>query len=208
MKERPAIVVLAAGRGRRFKGDAHKLEQSLGGTTVIASTLRHAIASHLPVVVVTTQALEAHARRLVASRDVVIMPEEGTFHGLGVGASIAAGIGALPDASGWVMLPADMPMVRPSTLTAVAKALDEAPVTYAQHGGRRGHPVGFSAELYSELISLTGDEGVRRLVARYPAQAVEVDDPGVLMGLDTVDDLAALRAVRGAGARELRAHEA
>lgn len=198
-RERPAIVVLAAGRGRRFAGTSHKLEQSLGlgGSTVLASTLRHVIATQLPMVVVTTQALEAQARRYVASRDVVVMPEEGTFHGLGVGASIAAGVSALPDAPGWVMLPADMPMVRPSTLTAVARALDEHPVSYAQHGGRRGHPVGFSAELYSELVSLTGDEGVRRLVARYPAQAVEVDDPGVLMGLDTIEDLAALRAVRG-----------
>jgi molybdenum cofactor cytidylyltransferase len=196
-KERPAIVVLAAGRGRRFAGTAHKLEQSLGGSTVLASTLRHVIATQLPMVVVTTQALESQARRYVASRDVVVMPEEGTFHGLGVGASIAAGVSALPDAPGWVMLPADMPMVRPSTLTAVARALEEHPVSYAQHGGRRGHPVGFSAELYSELTSLTGDEGVRRLVARYPAQAVEVDDPGVLMGLDTVEDLAKLRAVSG-----------
>jgi molybdenum cofactor cytidylyltransferase len=196
-RERPAIVVLAAGRGQRFVGSSHKLEQSLGGETVLASTLRHAIATRLPVVVVTTQALESQARRLVASRDVVVMPEEGRFHGLGVGASIAAGVSALPDAQGWVMLPADMPMVRPSTLAAVALALDEHPVSYAQHGGRRGHPVGFSAELYSELTSLTGDEGVRRLVARYPALAVEVDDPGVLLGLDTAEDLAVLRAVRG-----------
>jgi molybdenum cofactor cytidylyltransferase len=202
-RERPAIVVLAAGRGQRFVGSSHKLEQRLGSETVLASTLRHAIATQLSVVVVTTQALEPQARRLVASRDVVVMPEEGRFHGLGVGASIAAGVSAQPDAPGWVMLPADMPMVQPSTLAAVAQALDDHPVSYAQHGGRRGHPVGFSAELYSELVSLTGDEGVRRLVARYPALAVEVDDPGVLMGLDTAEDLAVLRAVRG-GVREQR----
>lgn len=206
MKERPAIVVLAAGRGRRFAGDVHKLEQTLGESSVFASTLRHAIATQLPVVVVTTQALESQARRLVASRDVVVMPEEGTFRGLGVGASIAAGVSARADATGWVVQPADMPMVRASTLAAVARALEEHPIAYAQHGGRRGHPVGFSAELYSELISLTGDEGVRRLVARYPSQAVEVDDPGVLMGLDTLDDLAALRAVSD-GRREHLAHE-
>ena len=29
----------------------------------------------------------------------------------------------------------------------------------AGHGGRRGHPVGFAAELYPELTGLTGDEG-------------------------------------------------
>jgi molybdenum cofactor cytidylyltransferase len=43
---------------------------------------------------------------------------------------------------------------------------------------------------------LTGDEGARRLVARYPAQGVEVDDPGVLLDVDTEDDLARVRAAQ------------
>lgn len=206
MRQRPAIVVLAAGRGSRFRGASHKLEQSLGGASVLTTTLRHAIASHLPVVVVTTEALQPQARRLVASRDVVVLPEVGTAQGLGMGASIAAGVSARPDAPGWLILPADMPMVRPATLVAVAQALEHHPVAYAQHAGRRGHPVGFSAELYSELVTLSGDEGARRLVARYPAHGVDVDDAGVLLDLDTEEDLAALRAVRG-GKREARVHE-
>jgi molybdenum cofactor cytidylyltransferase len=114
-----------------------------------------------------------------------------------MGDSIAAGVAVRSDASGWLILPADMPRVRPSTIQAVADALQQHAVAYAQYQGRRGHPVGFAAELYSELTALTGDEGARRLVARYPAQAVEVDDPGVLIDIDTVEDLAALRAVSG-----------
>jgi molybdenum cofactor cytidylyltransferase len=86
-----------------------------------------------------------------------------------------------------------MPRVLPATLGAVAGALDGHPVAFAQHQGRRGHPVGFSAEMYSELVRLTGDEGARRLVARYPACAVEVDDPGVLIDIDTTQDLDELR---------------
>ena len=92
---------------------------------------------------------------------------------------------------GWIVLPGDMPLVRPSTLQAVARELEQHPVAYAQHRGRRGHPVGFAAELYSELATLTGDEGARRLVARYPAFGLEVDDPGVLLDVDTEDDLRA-----------------
>jgi molybdenum cofactor cytidylyltransferase len=67
-------------------------------------------------------------------------------------------------------------------------------VSYAQYRGRRGHPVGFAAELYTELVMLTGDEGARRLVARYPAQAVDVDDSGVLMDVDNEGDLDRVRA--------------
>ena len=89
-------------------------------------------------------------------------------------------------------------MVQPETLVAVARELAQHPVAYAQYRGRRGHPVGFSAELYSELATLSGDEGARRLVARYPAHAVDVDDPGVLIDIDTEADLDVLRAAGAA----------
>ena len=59
------------------------------------------------------------------------------------------------------LLPGDMPTVQPSSLLAVAAKLPHHVVVYAQHRGRRGHPVGFSAELYSELVQLSGDEGAR-----------------------------------------------
>jgi molybdenum cofactor cytidylyltransferase len=52
--------------------------------------------------------------------------------------------------------------------------------------------VGFSTELYSELMALQGDEGARRIVARYPAQPIAVDDPGVHIDVDTAEDLARL----------------
>ena len=79
-------------------------------------------------------------------------------------------------------------------MLAVASALEQYPIAFAQHRGRRGHPVGFSAELYSELVALQGDEGARRILARYPSQAIEIDDAGVLVDVDTVEDLAALQA--------------
>lgn len=196
MNNPPVIVVLAAGRGSRFRGPAHKLVQPLGAHSVLGQTIGRAIASGLPVVVVTTGPLAAEAARWVARRDIIELPEIGPEApaGLGMGYSIAAGVAARPDASGWLVLPADMPMVKPGTLGAVASALAQHPVVYAQHRGRRGHPVGFSAELFSELVQLRGDEGARRIVARYPSFGLELDDPGVLVDVDTEDDLATVRA--------------
>jgi len=154
----------------------------------------------LPVLVVTSEPLAELVSRHVATRDMVVLPavDSPASQGLGMGYSIAAGVAARSDASGWLVLPADMPMVQPGTLRAVARELESHAVAYAQYRGRRGHPVGFSAELYSELVMLTGDEGARRLVARYPALGVEVDDPGVLLDVDTEDDLARVRVAQQA----------
>lgn len=191
MSGRAVVVVLAAGKGSRFVGAHHKLVQDLENSTVLGTTLQQAIASHLPVVVVTTAALADLARRSVAARDVVVLPDVGTpgAPALGMGFSIAAGVAARPDAGGWLVLPGDMPRIRPETLQAVARQLSDHAIAYAQYRGRRGHPVGFASELYSDLTELTGDEGARRLVARYPGIGVEVDDPGVLLDVDTQADL-------------------
>ena len=195
MTARPAVIVLAAGKGSRFADADHKLAQSLGAHSVLGTTLRHAIASELPVVVVVTEALAELARRTVAARDVVVLPEVGADGQtpLGMGYSIAMGVTARANAAGWVILPGDMPLVQPGSIAAVARQLNQHPVVYAQHKGRRGHPVGFAAELYSELAMLSGDDGARRLVSRYPALGLELNDPGVLVDVDTEGDLDQLR---------------
>ena len=189
MKNEPAVVVLAAGAGSRYHGSRHKLSEKLGGDTVLVRTLRNAIASEMAVVLVISEALIPEAKGLVAPQDMVVVDAR-TQTMWGMGDSIAAGVSIHASATGWLVLPADMPLVRPSSLRAVAAALDLQPIAFAQHRGRRGHPVGFGAELFSELVMLKGDEGARRLLARYPTAAVELDDPGVLFDIDTVDDLA------------------
>ncbi len=198
MLTQPCVIVLAAGQGRRFGAPSHKLEQSLGASTVLSNSLTRVMGSGLPMIVVTTSALAASVQAIVARSDMVVVPADAD--GAGMGMSIAVGVLARPQADGWLVMPADMPLVRASTLRAVAAALREHPIAFAQHQGRRGHPVGFSSELYSELSRLTGDEGARRVVARYPASPVEVDDPGVLLDIDTTEDLLVARAYHDAGA--------
>lgn len=194
MSSSPAVVVLGAGRGSRYTGARHKLAEPLGNETVLGQTLRQAIGSGLPVVVVTTSALVEAAARHVARRDIVVLGGEAGVAPGGMGDSIAAGVAVRPHAGGWLILPADMPLVRSRTLSRVAAAMRQQPVVYAQHQGQRGHPVAFAAELYSDLIRLSGEEGARRLLARYPASGVEVDDPGVLQDMDTETDLAVVRS--------------
>ncbi|MDE1927500.1 MAG: nucleotidyltransferase family protein [Burkholderiales bacterium] len=191
MRFAPTIIVLAAGRGSRFKASGHKLEQPLGGSTVLATTLHHAIETRLPVAVVTTAALVPQVADQIALRDIIVVSDAQAARGMGH--SIATGVGERADAPGWLILPGDMPLVRPETMAAVAAALEGHAVAFPQLRGRRGHPVGFSAELYAELVTLDGDEGARRLVARYPAFTVEVSDPGVLVDIDTPADLDAVR---------------
>ena len=191
MRFRPTIVIPAAGAGSRFGGPLHKLQQEFDGGTVLGATVRRAIETQLPLVVVTTAALAPLVARQLATRDIVVLSENEAARGMG--ATIASGVAERSGAPGWLVLPGDMPLVRPGSILAVASALEHHAVVYAQHRGRRGHPVGFAAELYSELVVLNNDDGARRVMLRYPAYGHEVDDAGVLLDVDTPPDLDLLR---------------
>lgn len=198
----PTVVVLAAGAGRRFAGTTPKLASPLGRASVLAHTLEAVLGSGLPLVVVTVAPLVGLVREVVASRDIVLLPPVGSAsrEPLGAGYSIAAGVTARAQACGWLVLPGDMPRVRPQTLQLMARAVGQgaAPIACAQHLGRAGYPIGLAAEMYNELSRLSGDQGLRRLLARYPSFPVETGDPGVLIDIDTREDLERLIAAEPA----------
>lgn len=163
----PIIIVLASGRGERFRasgGTGDKLQAKLLHQAVLEHTLEAVRGSGLP------WHLEENG-----------LP--------GMGDSIAAAVGATSQAAGWLILPADLPLVRSQTLLAVASALGRCPVVIPLYQGRRGHPVGFSASCRQELLALRGDGGAAVVArSRSPFQ-LTLSDIGCVTDIDTVDDL-------------------
>ena len=168
----PVVIVLAAGRGERFLesgGTTHKLHALLAGKRVIDHVLDAVKASGLSYHVVTSD----------ASRP-------------GMGDSIAAGVKATPSATAWLILPADLPLISPSTLRSIAFAPPCA-VTVPVVQGQRGHPVRFGLECASELLNLKGNTGAAQLIRAQEAinsiALIDVDDAGCVLDVDTLDDL-------------------
>jgi molybdenum cofactor cytidylyltransferase len=164
--------------------------------SVMDSTVRRGLASGLPMVVVAPPDMAQQARTLLPGNDVIELPESMfplKSRSDRLARAVAAGVEASAQAPGWLLLPADMPMLQVETLRAVASAVAHYTVVFPQYRHRRGHPVGFSSELFSELIRLDSERDLGRLTARYPAMGVDVDDPGVLMAHDAQSGLAQLR---------------
>lgn len=116
----------------------------------------------------------------------------------GMGDSIAAAVSKTADATGWLILPADLPLIQSSTLLQVAKALQTHAVVQPCHQGQGGeageeqggHPVGFSAVCRQDLLNLSGNKGASGVIIAYAAMKLIVNDVGVVTDIDTVDDLA------------------
>ena len=174
----PTIIVLAAGRSRRFTqsgGATHKLDALLGGRPVLQHVLQTVAESGLPFHVVRPdKAASANTE--------------------GMGESIARGVTATRDAAGWLILPGDLPLVSTHSLLQVAAELASYPVVVPFWNEKQGHPVGFSRECHTALMALSGDIGARPIVAAYrqagTIRTLQVDDPGIVSDIDTLDDLA------------------
>ena len=94
--------------------------------------------------------------------------------------------------SGYLIALADMPFISPETIKLLVDVLTQGHLICApQFQNKRGHPVGFSAKLESELLSLQGDIGAKTLIDKYSEslQIVPVTDEAVLRDVDSVDDL-------------------
>jgi molybdenum cofactor cytidylyltransferase len=115
-----------------------------------------------------------------------------------MGDSIAAAVRATQDAAGWLILPADLPLIQAATLLQVAAALQGRDVVVPVYQGSRGHPVGFGAACRRALLDLKGNQGAAPVVRAHDAIEIVVSDVGCVTDIDTLDDLARAQALLGA----------
>lgn len=146
-----------------------------------------------PLIVVTGHeaaaveaALGAQEARLVRAPD----------YADGLAASLRAGIAALPaSVTAALVALGDMPCVARSTIAAMRAACAPGSVVVPRYQGRIGNPVLWDSAFFADMARLRGDRGARSLLPAPPALVtLDVEDPGVLMDVDTPESLAEWRS--------------
>ncbi|MEW6439399.1 MAG: nucleotidyltransferase family protein [bacterium] len=195
-EEKIAALLLAAGASSRMRG-AFKPLLPLGGEAVIERTIRlfrDAGIDDVRVVVghrsaELTPILERHGARSIRNAN----------HAAGMFSSICAGVASLEEEiEAFFLLPADIPLVRPATVTALREEFRRrpGPVYRPSCRGRAGHPVLLPASLRPCLLRWEGEGGLRGFLSSCvsPLIDVEVGDEGILIDFDTPEDYTALLA--------------
>ena len=197
MAERFEAVVLAAGSGSRFGGG--KLLAPWGDGVLLDGALACAFAAPARGVSVVTgadagrvaAAARAYAARAGQAARLRIV--EVRDHAQGMGASLRAGIAALPaDTAAVFVFLGDMPRVPVAVLGPMAAALRAgAPAAAPAFAGRRGNPVLLGAALFPDLKALEGDQGARQVLQALgdSLATIEAPDDGVLFDVDEPGDL-------------------
>lgn len=192
-----SALVLAGGAGRRFGGEgrAGKLLADLDDAPVIRRVVERVCLAPFAEVVVVTGAADAPVRAALAGQPCRIVHARDWAEGMA--ASLRAGIRAMgPGANGACMFLGDMPLVPPSICPALAEAAERAGyAARARCEGKPGHPVAFTRAAFADLLALEGDRGATALLApRGDVAYLDTADRGVLLDIDTAEDLAAVVA--------------
>ena len=180
-------VVLAAGLSTR--SERHKMMLPLAGATVVEKTIESMYALVSRVIVVVGWQAE-RIRSLLAGYDKVECVLNAGYRS-GMFSSVKTGI-ARVRAPRFFLLPGDYPLLGPHVYTQMLGVKGDIVVPTFQ--GRRGHPVLFSTRLIPEILGYPEEGTLRDYIRTRGHAEVEVEEEGILIDIDTLQDYQAVLA--------------
>lgn len=197
-----AAIVLAAGTSRRFGSD--KLLHPVTRRGVTLPLAAHSLLPWLEAFANVTAVVRPEAEIFCSAVETALGAEKSAAirwvicadAARGMAASLACGVHANRDATGWLVGLADMPAVPAAAISGVRDALlAGAGLAAPLCDGRRGHPVGFASHYREELLALQGDAGARHLLERDKSCVMQIktDDEGIFADIDVPGDLRCLK---------------
>lgn len=182
-------IILAAGSSRRM--GSQKLLLPFGESTIIETVIDNVLNSSIDHVMVVLGPKQESIMQVIGKRPVEFCHNK--EHEKGMLSSIICGIRALPaDAVSALIFLGDQPGIPPAVTNSVIEAYNEElfGIVIPVHDHRRGHPLLVDMKYRKEVEKLDLEEGLRALRHHFPQDVleVEVEEPGILVDIDTSED--------------------
>ena len=183
-------IVLAAGQSTRMGQPKALLPCPPAGRTFVTQIIHVLRGGGLHTIAVVGRIHDHDLRREVASAAPPASYIENPSPELGQLSSVLAGVAFAEtmNAAGILVLPVDMPLIRPDTVRAALDTFDatDEPVLRATYRGRHGHPVIFGADMFPWLKRADPATGARAVLHQDPFRVrnLDVDDPGIVRDID------------------------
>ena len=182
-------IILAAGSSSRM--GSQKLLLPYGKNTIIETVVDHVLNSEVSQVVVVLGADHEKVRQTLGQRPVKFCHNKD--HDQGMLSSVICGLRTLPEDAGTALIYlGDQPGIPPAVTNAVIEAYNEElfGIVIPVHNYRRGHPLLVDLKYRREIVNLDLEQGLRALRHHFPQDVleVEVDEPGILVDIDTPED--------------------
>jgi molybdenum cofactor cytidylyltransferase len=187
-----AAIILAAGESRRMGSPKPLLPFPNHDETFVEHLVRVFEASKANPVVVVLGHRADHVRRSADLGDARVVINERYEEGML--SSIQSGLAAIDrkEVEGALVCPVDHPDVPVEVVDRLISRFEvtRSSIVVPVSRGRRGHPVLFSRDVFSELEQAPPTVGARQVVWDHQNDLLEVkvSDPGILRDVDTPED--------------------
>ncbi|CAA0087856.1 Molybdenum cofactor guanylyltransferase [Zhongshania aliphaticivorans] len=185
------VLILAAGKSRRFGSADKRFTKLPHGGVLINALIRRVRKAGLDAYVV-----------IDPEDDVSALIDAPCLYAAnakrGMGASIADAVAmvmAQSAAPSLLLMPADLPLIRISSLRRVAARAVADKIIIPRYGEQRGHPVAFGRHFWCDLSQLSQDEGARSIIAAADEAGLDIvglDDEGIILDADTPEQMQSL----------------
>lgn len=169
----------------------------IDGETILERTLRNVRASDVSeiILVLGHEADEVQKTIAMQGLKVVINPN----YQQGMGTSLRSGLAAVSaDATAALIVLADQPWISSETFNRLIKTRQEhrPQIIIPMYRGFRGNPVLLDRSVFDDVQALQGDVGCRGIFGDHTEDIfkLSVDDLGILLDIDSQDDLESLNA--------------
>ena len=200
-----SAIVLAAGMSKRM-GTLKQLAK-VGDSTLLEAVLAAVKQSRIrETVLVLGYQAEAILEAVKIDSTTKVILNQSYLEGMST--SIQMGLGAVSkEAVAALIVLADQPLLKSAVIDRLVEEFERsgAAIVLPIYRGFRGNPVLIGRSLFAEMMQISGDIGCRSLFGLHPEQIykVPVDDIGILVDVDTVQDLAKMHSIQGGGMLDL-----
>ena len=171
-----------------------KVLMPFGESTMLDAVIANVRSSHVNEIVVVLGASSDEIRRRTSFDQIKVVVNHDFRDGIGT--SLRCGVAQATGDAALVIL-ADQPMVQTRTIRHLIREYREKmpQIAIPVYRGFRGNPVLLDRSVFPEILNLSGDIGCRAIFGGHSQSIlkVPVDDVGVLLDIDTPQDLEKLR---------------
>ncbi len=180
-------VVLAAGSSKRF--GRQKLTHLYYGKPLLQwpIDLLKKSGGEFKKILIISRSLDL---RLLKTDNFEIVINENAEKGLSTSVSLSISIASSSGSNGLILLLGDMPRISTDLLKKVI-FMGKERIVFPSHDGIKGFPVFLPSKYFSEVNVLSGDVGLRKLIALHKNETVSFEgDKDCIFDVDTIEDVA------------------
>lgn len=179
-----AGIILAAGDSTRM-GKENKLALPWNGKPMLAHVIKAALHSKLS----QTCVVLGHQSQLIKGmiNHLKILWVENNHWKTGMASSIVAGVKRMEKYDGYLILLGDMPLINSQMINDIIFHGTMNNIVIPVHQGKQGNPVFFGSFFRNDLLSISGDQGAKKIIQQYADSVVKIDiqSDAIFQDIDT-----------------------